>query len=646
MKDGPRLPGLDGLVDSFPPRDVTIDELHEHQRRMVCEEPPDNSRARVYQDALDAWYPAFLAEFKEADKEQQAGYGWPASVLAFCHFSPLSRYHGNEEALELSLSAFKASVESSFRSLREMPEDVRFGWGGGQGIGLIAPCIRFESLIDDDIKEKAIRTVEMGAERYVGGTLPQGNVGNQVSARSLGELNAAVFLKRQDYLDIARKTWEWHFPKAITGDAQVIEQYAPCHHYSYNSYRMLWPYRMLANSDALDEVFLSAIEWFRRVHLPNGYNFPGVTARDHRETAGSEFLLMPILEFFAPRQPLYQPWADQLREVSTGRVYGWVAETMIQAMMNTRENIQPAADHAEDWKAPFVRYFDSVYFHRSPVKYAIVHQNYSTMDLIEGWVPVKGIQSWAWGDEPPVIHPSVTVRSSTVALGIDTAAHSVSHIPPKGTLLFAPDASFSGFDRNTVPWDCSDAERTRLPRQYLENCFDWRWWGLPEDDDKSEDAVPCITKRNEKLITTEVFTPFSTVIIHTGETGPRTTEWALNRNDPTEPVIGEGVVHFKDRTPKLYSYNSNPPEISVRDPGDEKGDITVLRFESREGSTAFAFSNDSFEFLSTDIDEEGVLEFRDESGTYRVNFTTSDDCKKDPMKSVPPSVVTKQVAVP
>jgi len=83
------------------------------------------------------------------------------------------------------------------------------------------------------------------------------------------------------------------------------------------------------------------------------------------------------------------------------------------------------------------------------------------------------------------------------------------------------------------------------------------------------------------------------------------------------------------------------PEICRRDPGDEGQPVTVLRYESGAEPTAFAFSNDSFEFLQNSLDEDGLLEFQDASGAYRVDISTNDDFGKEPGMAVQASIVTK-----
>ena len=91
--------------------------------------------------------------------------------------------------------------------------------------------------------------------------------------------------------------------------------------------------------------------------------------------------------------------------------------------------------------------------------------------------------------------------------------------------------------------------------------------------------MPCITKRQEHLVTVEVFTPCSTVVVHTGETGRRVTEWALNRNDPAAPHIGDGVVSFEGRTPRLHQLTRKPvrpgPNEVARNPRSRSARLRV-----------------------------------------------------------------------
>jgi len=47
----------------------------------------------------------------------------------------------------------------------------------------------------------------------------------------------------------------------------------------------------------------------------------------------------------------------------------------------------------------------------------------------------------------------------------------------------------------------------------------------------------------------------------------------------------------------------------------------MLTYEIDGSDTAFAFSNDSFEFRKNDLGRTGLLEFRDETGLYRADVS-------------------------
>ncbi len=300
-----------------------------------------------------------------------------------------------------------------------------------------------------------------------------------------------------------------------------------------------------------------------------------------------------MAEYLAPRQPMAQEWVDQWREHQRGGI-SHTCSTLIWAILLCREgNIEANEEHRQLWDEPVERFYSGVYFGRGPIQYALFRHNYQTSITFSGYLPLKGMQTWAWGDEPPVIHPTLHVRSAVRAMGVDSAEFTVSHEhPDQGPGAMAPQ---------TV-WRPHDSQHR-----------------------EHEDGPTFVVWRQGNLRSVAVFTPSSTVLIYSGPTGPRSIQWALNAWEPAEPVFGDdGAVRFDGRTPVIHSNLAAPTLRTERDP-DVNREVSLLVYADEGEPVAFAFSNGSFQFIEDNLAADGILRFGDDTGDYQVDISTIAD---------------------
>jgi hypothetical protein len=265
----------------------------------------------------------------------------------------------------------------------------------------------------------------------------------------------------------------------------------------------------------------------------------------------------------------------------------------VSIRLNTRETSESTTEQLAKWNEPVTEYFEQTWFGRAPIKYALIRRRYQTGITYMGWLPMMGLQTWAWGDEPPILHSLHGAASGTQAWGIDTEAKSADHYYyGHGAGLMAPAVV---------------------------------WRPLGGSQEGQPDELPFTIWRHSKLIQMAIFTDVSTVIIHTGETGRRVTRWALNPIEPSAPIIEDGVVRFENRIGRIYSLKGTPnPEEAIGTFREEQKELPVQRlaWEIEDNDSAFAFSNESFEFVKDDLSEKRCLEFKDETGTYRADIST------------------------
>jgi hypothetical protein len=262
---------------------------------------------------------------------------------------------------------------------------------------------------------------------------------------------------------------------------------------------------------------------------------------------------------------------------------GHGASPLMWALLACPGPLEPTPKQEADWNRAFESYYERIQLlGRSPLKYLLVKRRYQTSLNVRDFLPFSGIQTWAWGEEPPIIHPTRLAPSTTQAWGLDTARQGVSY-------------SWGLFGAGAMVPD-----------------FKFRLAEMPG-------APSYALSRYDQLWRLTLFTEVSTVILEWGHHGPRRTFWTLNRLAPAAPRIEKGVVHFAGRRARLYSTVPRP-QVHEREDPDSSGALRVLEYACGESAAAFAFSDESFAFGPGIPPDGRALVFTDSSGHYEVTL--------------------------
>jgi hypothetical protein len=200
--------------------------------------------------------------------------------------------------------------------------------------------------------------------------------------------------------------------------------------------------------------------------------------------------------------------------------------------------------------------------------YAVVKRGYQGCLTLRGALPLKGWQTWAWGTEPPVIHPGPCHASGTQAWGFDSA---------------------------TVPVSKAAASGVWADRQ-------WRA-GEPAS----------YSFRQEGLWTHCVFTPCATLVLLAGDLGRRRTTWCVNLATSPAPRLEDHAVRLGELRGRLH-FEGAPPQFEE----PPEGGVALLHFLRDEVVSAFAFSEGSWQWLPPGA---ATRRWHDASGTYAVHLT-------------------------
>ncbi|MDP6112317.1 MAG: hypothetical protein QGF00_27795 [Planctomycetota bacterium] len=547
----------------------------------------DNERTRWLQSLIDSRLDGALNSLKDAENPSDINHS-----MAFAYFCPLSKHHKNPKILELHQNGFREWSQKKIKEART-PESLshEHAW---TICSLVPTFIWVEEDFSEELSSLVIDAFQADADAFRK-RKGSGPPGNQDMACFVADLLYAQVTGDEEYYRQAREVGDAGMLRALADNGQVVEQYGPCPHYSYLAYAFCYSYAQYAATTEFDARLRAGLDWFRKWHTESLYLIPGASSRKYhvREmTRPSD--IYSGLEYFSSKQPMYRHLLDRMMEEQQYQSEGLEG----QILANQGGEMKPSREDIEEWERPFTQLYETVYFGRSPIKYALITRQYQTGITFTGFLPLRGIQTWAWGGEPPILHPVHDAPSTTQAWGIDTARFSCSHLNYEyGPGCMAAD----------IAWREEGSSRKNLP-----------------------DEPSFVVWRNQTLRSVAIFTDVSTVLIHTGPTGERITRWTLDPLEPAEPVFEKNAVRFEGRRGCIYSLGKNreleEQTIAVHlrawDPAVERN-VQSLVYRFPDGaSTAFAFSNESFSFLEDELDSNGILTFKDSSGIYRADIST------------------------
>ncbi|MDA0839930.1 MAG: hypothetical protein O3B01_20295 [Planctomycetota bacterium] len=389
------------------------------------------------------------------------------------------------------------------------------------------------------------------------------------------------WLGDERYLQAAAYNWEPCRREMMTPSGQVAEQGGPDGNYSYTGFSYVYLYRIYSGDASLDECMVKALRWFLLTHTRSGFPFEGTSTRKRIVLNRTRMDIVPALLMYADREPWFKVMADQILDKEQARgsaAGGHMISPLIWMMLGASEvpegDVEEPAWHREG----------SLDCRMDVTRYILYRRSYQTSLNLRSLQPMKGIQTWALGDEPPIIHPGKAVCSRTMAWGIDTAAMNVSSRP-----MAANFYDFAG-GRDPISWT------------YL---------------------------RQESLWTGFIFTNDATLVIYDGEATPRISQWAVNLAAVSEPRINEGVVAFNNLRGRLSFLCKSPV---LKESGEEG--VLFLEFETQDAEiTIFAFGSPEFQFLESSL-EGRRLNFTDGSKSYEVEILPRP--VHNPERSAPP----------
>ena len=516
-------------------------------------------------------------------------------ALAFCYRTQGLKYYQDAALLEKLRRAFLAAAAHVTPEGRFVwPNDRDMYWAGSHEHAWRLEALLIGYLwIGDRFPEADQRRVEAMLDRAAKWlvqhpTLEHNNRGATWCA--IATL-CGLYFERPEYLVSVEQHAGEIMNAVVLEDGEVGEHTAfysdggPCTNYSFTGISYVYLYRLLSGRDDLDPRLQGAAKWFSAWMTPASYPVvAGASVRRAYADPGAIDVL-PLFERYSRMEPFLSTMADAILR-GPGGFQRHIISPLIWAMLEPRG---AAAGQPPTWFANHAQIYD-----RPQVGYALIGRTFRTGVTLRGTMKegnnfhLRGVQTFAFDGENPILHHTDAVHSTILADGIDTAELNVANGPAGWEAFLVCNAQAGG-----APDLATLAER----RGHL-----WMIYAV---------------------------TPASFVAVTGGAKGPITHRWALGRSGRREPTLDKDVrrVTFNDRKGQIF-FLSGDAHVRV------ERDAFLMQVVNPTGTNAFAFASDGFGYDSV---SEGVHEllFHDTSGRYALSLSDPLDAGGDLNRTAP-----------
>lgn len=340
--------------------------------------------------------------------------------------------------------------------------------------------------------------------------------------------------------------------------------------YSYTAWIYAMMYRLLSGRSDFDDRMIGALRWLAHFTTRRGYPVaPGASVRSPAVSVLVEDMLGGY-EFYAPREPVFHDIAGRLIGAGRPHAQGHCVHPCIWAMLCHTPHVS-GSRRRPAWHAAHEGHYD----HQS-CSYSLFTRRYQTAATWRSLFPLKGIQSFAWGDEPPIIHPAAEAASSTLVWGVDTAADNI-------------DAGANGWELFRRTAGAGDGYEPANP-------------------------ATVITTRRGRLWECYVFTRDTVVYAAGGQRGRIASRWVLNDQDPAQPRI--------DRRRRQVSFAGRRAcmrYVAGRAALRRRGSAQTLELSSPLGAIAVALGGPGLMTLRLDR-RRSTIALHDATGRYAIDL--------------------------
>lgn len=318
-------------------------------------------------------------------------------------------------------------------------------------------------------------------------------------------------LGNEGYMTTARVLFQ-RIAGMFTASGEVRENNTPDLWYSAHSIESLFRYRRLTDDASLDAMLIKSLRWYTDLYTENGWPLLTFKTQDFASTSLALASLLGPLAYYENEEPLFAKYVrnyiQKLMEDPPGFSLHRGAEYFLQGAQfhDTATAVENQA------AAPLARLYSN-----SDSHYFLVRNNYRTAVCLRNKTATKGMQTWAYQNQKPLLFPANGEMSKTVGFGFDTSA---------------------------------------IDAQIHYNQYSYKITRL-------SDQLHCVVVQRGDVFSGYIFSPDATIVLLRNQTNQgMITEWIMDTKVCTEPsLLTKGALSFKDST-AILSPGLFEPELS------------------------------------------------------------------------------------
>ena len=382
----------------------------------------------------------------------------------------------------------------------------------------------------------------------------------------------ALFYDEPKMMDVVNPHVDAILRGVILDDGEIgehTEQYAgggPCTNYTYTGLGYVYLYRLFSGDDRFEDLLWQGARWLSIYNSISGY--PLVAGASVRVAKPHPALVdgLPFFEWASHRDPFFARVVDRhldKMDLLQSGVGTHIISPLIWAMLARGGDGGAVPAWYQNWVA---------LYERPNVFYALIGKAYQTgvtfcgrlgpyRDIPEEGIHLRGVQTFAYGEEAPILFHGKNIVSTTRVGDTDTCVN--------------------------------DAIDVVVSKQ---------------------DELNIMCAAHGALIVWYIFSPISTVVVYQSDAGRIRSFWALLEADAGNIALDSNgrVVAFAGRKGRVYFQEGNA-ELYEHEEGEDKRWMLDVIVEPPQ--SAFAFSDGSFSFGQKQID---YVAFSDASGDYEI----------------------------
>ena len=459
-----------------------------------------------------------------------------ASSLAYAYSIKQSRYFKSSEILEFIKQILRAFSEHQIESGEFVFSPIHYStvFGTHEMAWRLEPLIcAFENIkLDLSLAEKkSFRTMLNRAMEFLY-THPNSSLSNRGVVWCGVMAMCYRFSGEEKYLTAANQKFEW-VGRLFNFNGEVREGPGPDLIYSTVSLQYLFLYRIMSGNKSLDPILLKSLRWYTRLFTSSAVPLEGMTTRMWISNGTLVSGVLGALCFYADEDSSFGNIATYYIEALEKMPGGF---TLSHSSAHFLRGTEYHLSNEKLSDIPFPHY--SELYKSDHSLYFLYGKNYQTAVTLRGRKPMKGLQTWSYNGEPPLILPTRKKQSSATGIGFD------SHIMD-------------------APWDIS-------PRSYLVS--------------KINDEINVVVSASGALRTAYVFANNVTLVLfHSAENGI-STDWVGRISEAAEyDYVSNQQMFFKDSEAKII-FSDAPPTILSED------NVIIYQFRTENKSCWFAFT--------------------------------------------------------